>query len=246
MTNKQTTQRSTQSTQMRGQYKRAVGVFERREDLEAVIRALKDANVDMNRVSLIARHVDNVEGASEITEQGGNEAQEGAGIGASTGTVLGGVGGLLVGLGVLAIPGVGPILAAGVEINALASTLAGAGIGAATGGIVGALVGLGIPEEHANMYNDRVKAVQYLLLVSGTEADVRRVESIMRDRNVADFNIYDAPDLANGGSSLDAEQAAARKGTTTTTDVHSTDVRSTTNQTTDPDVVVVDKRNRGR
>ncbi|WP_416667071.1 histidine kinase [Egbenema bharatensis] len=246
MINEKQTQRSTQSTQVRGQYKRAVGVFERREDLEAVIRALKDANVDMNRVSLIARHVDNVEGADEITDRGDNEAQEGAGIGASTGTVLGGVGGLLVGLGVLAIPGVGPILAAGAEINALASTLAGAGIGAATGGIVGALVGLGIPEEHANMYNDRVKAGQYLLLVSGTEADVNRVESIMRDRNVADFNIYDAPDLANGSSTLDAEQAAARKGSaTTTTGVRSTDVRDTSTAT-DPDVVVVDKRNRGR
>ena len=238
-------------TQGRSIYKRAVGVFERREDLEAVLRALKDANYDMNRVSLIARHVENVEGAEEITDRGDNEAQEGAGIGASTGTVLGGVGGLLVGLGVLAIPGIGPILAAGAEINALASTLAGAGIGAAAGGIVGALVGLGIPEEHANMYNDRVKAGQYLLMVSGTEAELKRVESILRDRNVTDFNIYDAPDLADADQSAAAGQPTPGQpvtgtGTATTDRPHTTGTVTDTHDIDadgDPEVVVVDKRN---
>jgi hypothetical protein len=238
-------------TQGRNHYKRAVGVFKHRSDLEAVLRALKDDNYDMNRVSLIARHADEVEGAEEVTDRGDTEAQEGAGIGASTGTVLGGVGGLLVGLGVLAIPGVGPILAAGAEINALASTLAGAGIGAAAGGIVGALVGLGIPEEHANMYNDRVKSGQYLLMISGTEADLQRVESILRDRNVSDFNIYDAPDLANtdpsvavnqaGSTTAESTTATKRPGTTgTVTDTHDL------NADGDPEVVVVDNRKKTR
>jgi hypothetical protein len=239
-------------TQGRSHYRRAVGVFERREDLEAVLRALKDANYDMNRVSLIARHVEDVKGAEEVTDRGNNEAQEGAGIGASTGTVLGGVGGLLVGLGVLAIPGIGPILAAGAEINALAATLAGAGIGAAAGGIVGALVGLGIPEEHANMYNDRVKAGQYLLMVSGTEADLQRVESILRDRNVADFNIYDAPDLADAdqtvaaGGTVPGQPVAGRTNgatdrTQTKTNGTVTDAKNI-NRTSEPDVQIVDKR----
>lgn len=175
-------------------YKRAVGVFKKREDLEGVIRALKDANFDMERVSLLARNVDDVEGAREITEKDGNEAKEGAGIGATTGTVLGGVGGFLVGVGLLAIPGVGPILAAGAEISALASTLAGAGIGAAAGGIIGALIGLGIPEEKAKIYEERVKAGDYLLIVSGSDQDMHRVESIMGDRHVEEFEIFEAPD----------------------------------------------------
>lgn len=178
-----------------GSYRRAVGVFKNREDLEAVLRDLKKSAYDMNRVSLIARHIEDVEGAKEVTEEYGNEAKEGAAAGAVTGTVLGGLGGLLVGLGLLAIPGVGPILAAGVEINALASTLAGAGIGAASGGIIGALVGLGIPEERAKVYNERVKAGDYLLMVSGNESDLRRVQDIMRQYNVDEFGIYDAPDL---------------------------------------------------
>ncbi|MGB7442533.1 MAG: histidine kinase [Coleofasciculaceae cyanobacterium] len=177
-----------------GSYKRAVGVFKRREDLEGAIRALKDANFDMDRVSLLARNVEDVEGAKEITETEGNEAKEGAGIGATTGTVLGGLGGFLIGVGLLAIPGVGPILAAGAEISALASTLAGAGIGAATGGIIGALIGLGIPEEKAKIYENRVKAGDYLLMVSGTDEDMRRVQSIMGDRHVEEFEIFEAPD----------------------------------------------------
>ncbi len=249
----------TTTTQQTVHYKRAVGVFKRREDIEGVIRALKDADYDMNRVSLIAKHIEGVEGAEEIvdTERGGNESQEGAGIGATTGTVLGGVTGLLIGIGVLAIPGVGPILAAGAEINALASTLAGAGIGAATGGIVGALVGLGIPEEQAKTYNERVKAGQYLLMVSGTDADLRRVESILRDRNIEEFNIYDAPDLTDArpattvrqdvATTPDRDRMATRNVTTDTrrtpTDIHSaTDTRDI-DRDGEAEVFIVDNRN---
>jgi hypothetical protein len=73
----------------------------------------------------------------------GENAAEGAGIGA----VMGGIGGLVVGLGLLTIPGIGPVLAAG----PLATALAGAGIGAAAGGLIGALTGLGVPEEQAHI-----------------------------------------------------------------------------------------------
>lgn len=173
---------------------RAVGVFKKREDVAHVIRSLKDDGYDMSRVALLTRNVQDVKEAQEIQERHGNEASEGAGIGATTGTVLGGVGGFLIGVGLLAIPGVGPVLAAGAEIGALGSTLAGAGIGAATGGIVGALIGLGIPEEKAKVYEDRVKAGDYLLIVSGNDDQVHRAESIMRDRNVEEFEIFPAQD----------------------------------------------------
>ncbi|MCA1992356.1 MAG: histidine kinase, partial [Coleofasciculus sp. S288] len=92
-----------------------------------------------------------------------------------------------------------------------ASTLAGAGIGAATGGIVGALVGMGIPEERAKVYNERIKAGDYLLMVSGTENDLRRVQDIMRDRNVEEFGIYDAPDLVDAGAAPRRERVAERE-----------------------------------
>ncbi|WP_036487983.1 glycine zipper family protein [Myxosarcina sp. GI1] len=182
---------------MKTNYKRATGVFKSREDIENALRALKDNGFNMDNVSLLARDLEGVESADEVTEQHGNEASEGAGIGATTGTVLGGIGGFLVGAGVLAIPGVGPVLAAGVGISEIAATLAGAGIGAAAGGIVGALVGLGIPEEKAKVYEDRIKAGDYLLMVTGTENEVESAASILRDRHIQEFEIYDARDLDN-------------------------------------------------
>jgi hypothetical protein len=172
--------------------KRAVGIFKNHEHVENAIRAFKDNDFDMNNVSLLARNVDDVSGGREVNESHGNEASEGAGIGATTGTVLGGVTGFLIGVGVLAIPGVGPILAAGAEIGALGSTLAGAGAGALTGGIVGALVGLGIPEEKAKVYEDRIKAGDYLLMVSGDDDTLHRTESIMGNHHVDDFEIFEA------------------------------------------------------
>ena len=195
---------------MQANYKRAVGVFEKREDVEDALRALKDNGFDMNNVSLLARDLKGVEGAEEVTGKQGNEAAEGAGVGATTGTVLGGIGGFLVGAGVLAIPGVGPVLAAGVGISEIAATLAGAGIGAAAGGIVGALVGLGIPEEKAKVYQDRIKAGDYLLMVTGTEDKVESAASILRDRHIREFEIYDAPDLGKSDAELIEEPREPR------------------------------------
>lgn len=100
---------------------------------------------------------------------------------------------MLVGLRTLAIPGVGPILLAGAEATAIATTLAGGAIGAATGGLVGALVGLGIPEERAKVYSDRVAGGSFLVMLTGTEAEVQRAETIMRRSGVEEFGIYDAP-----------------------------------------------------
>ena len=226
--------------------RRVVGVFKDRHDVEDLLRALKDSNFDMAKVSLIARNIDDVEGAREVTEKHGNEAKEGAAAGATAGTILGGVGGFLVGVGVLAVPGVGPILAAGAGIPALASTLAGAGIGAAAGGIIGALVGLGIPEEKAKVYNDRVKAGDYLLMVTGTPDEIQRVESMMRDRHVEDFDIFDAPDVPPA-THHETEAAHLRNKRVENQDL---ETRNTVTGETkelrtenNPDVVIIDKRN---
>ncbi|MFP4009073.1 MAG: signal transduction histidine kinase (STHK), LytS [Spirulinaceae cyanobacterium] len=184
----------TRTTERTALFKRAVGVFKNREDVEKAIRDLKNANYDMGRVSLIARNVSDVKGAEEITEKHGNEAKEGAGIGAVTGTVLGGLGGLLVGLGTLAIPGIGPVLVAG-ELATLGTTAAGAGIGAVSGGLVGALAGMGIPEEKAKIYEKRVKAGDYLLMVTGNDEQVRHADEIMHKYNIREFGIFDASDV---------------------------------------------------
>lgn len=173
-------------------YKRAAGLFYSRDEAEAAVRGLKDAGFDGDRISVIARDADKLDGV-DTTEDVGNKADEGAAAGAVTGGALGGLTGLLVGLGALAIPGIGPIIFAGAEATAIATTLAGGAIGAATGGLVGALIGLGIPEEKAKVYNDRVAGGSFLVMVTGTEAEVKRAETIMQRCGVEEFGIYNAP-----------------------------------------------------
>lgn len=226
------------SSDLRNQ-KRAVGIFKHHDHIENAIRALKDGNFDMNNVSLLARNIDDVAGGREVNEAQGNEAREGAGIGATTGTVLGGVTGFLIGVGVLAIPGIGPILAAGAEIGALGSTLAGAGAGALTGGIVGALVGLGIPEEKARVYEDRIKAGDYLLMVTGDDETIRRAESIMGDNHVDDFEIFDAAPAQEGHQHTVATQDYPREVVTPGREV--TEARDIDHDK-HPEVVINDKR----
>ena len=176
------------------EYKRAAGLYYSRDEAESAVRELKDAGYDMDRVSVIAKDADKVGGHdSTRTEDVGNKADDGAATGALTGGALGGITGLLVGLGVLAIPGIGPILLAGAEATAIATTLAGGAIGAAAGGLIGALIGLGIPEEKAKIYSDRVGRGSFLVMVTGTAAEIDRVAAIMRRHGVEEFDIYDIP-----------------------------------------------------
>ena len=178
-------------------YKRSVGLFYSRDEAERALRALKDDGFDMNRVNVIAKDADKVTESAgvDVGYDEGNNAAEGAGAGATSGAVLGGIGGLLIGLGSLAIPGVGVIVVAGEAASTIASTLAGAGIGAAAGGIIGGLVGLGIPEDKAKIYSDRVGSGSYLVMVNGSDNDISRAERILHDNGIEEYGVYDAPDV---------------------------------------------------
>ncbi|AKG21126.1 general stress protein [Calothrix sp. 336/3] len=180
--------------------KRAIGVFPTRSDAEYALTELRDAGFAMNKVSVIAKDDRSVAGL-ETTQDVDNKADEGAVTGAVTGATLGGLTGLLVGLGTLAIPGVGPILLAGEIATALATTAAGAAIGAAAGSLLGALVGLGIPEERAKIYSDRVSRGEYLVIIEGLTDEINRAEIILRHRGIQEFDIYDAPELQNSNYS---------------------------------------------
>ena len=100
-------------------------------------------------------------GRPEVGAVKATKAPEGAATGAATGGAIGGTVGLLAGLGTLAIPGLGPFIAAG----PIMAALSGAAAGATAGGVVGALVGLGIPEYEAKAYEDRIKKGGYLVAV---------------------------------------------------------------------------------
>jgi hypothetical protein len=179
-----------------GIHKRAIGVFPNRHDAEKALHELRDSGFPMERVSIIAR--DKSEGkeiaGTQVREKVGDKADEGAKVGAISGGALGGLTGLLVGLGTLAIPGIGPIMLAGATATALATTIAGVGIGAAAGSLIGALIGLGIPEERARVYNERVQRGEYLFILDGTDAEIAKAREIFHRWRIEEFEVYDHPD----------------------------------------------------
>lgn len=226
-----------------GEYKRAVGLFYSRDEIEAALREFKEGSYNMDRISIMGKSADEIAGADELNQEHGNEAKEGAAAGATTGTVLGGIGGFLVGAGVLAIPGLGPVLAAGVGISEIAATLAGAGIGAAAGGLIGGLVGLGIPEERAKVYSDRIKGGSFFMMVDGTGDEIGRAESIMRNHGVEEFEIFDAPaGTVKTGETLVTEPRPVVTEPRTTVREEVVETRDI-DRDADPEVIIVDKRN---
>ncbi len=130
------------------------------------------------------------------------------GAGATIGTILGGGAGLLAGLGLLAIPGVGPIIAAGW----LVATITGAGIGAAGGGILGSLVGAGVPEEHAHVYAEGVRRGGTLITVRADDAQRGMIEQIMNRYTPVDPDARAAEYRAGGWSRFDEEAPAYAAG----------------------------------
>jgi len=180
------------------QHKRAIGTFSNHAEAQAALQELKESNFPMDLVSVVGQNIDrnsNVAGAESSDRlsdlETHNKADEGAKKGAATGGALGGLTGLLVGLGMVAIPGLGPVMLAGAGATALATTLTGGAIGAATGGIVGGLVGMGIPEEQARTYSDRVEQGDYLVMVEGSDENIQRAQSILSGRGISDWGIYD-------------------------------------------------------
>src|SRR5262252_4520781 len=126
------------------------GIYSQMSNLESALNELKVAGFRHEDISVL--FPDNL-GSKELATVKTTKAPEGATAGAGSGAVIGGALGWLAGIGALAIPGVGPLIAAGPIVAALA----GVGVGGALGGITGALVGMGIPEYEAKRYEGRIK-----------------------------------------------------------------------------------------
>lgn len=185
--------------------RRAVGLFSTRQEAEQAMHRLRDTGFHMDRISIVAKAG---EGLRDLTSDNDNydpnkpkseQAKGGAGAGAKAGAVTGGAIGLIGSLGILAIPGVGPVAEVGFL---LANTLLGGGIGAASGGLLGALIGWGVPEDRANYYNDRVyNNDDYLVLVEGSEQEIQAAESVLHENGIRDWGVYGAtgsPTYAGG------------------------------------------------
>jgi len=123
--------------------------------------------------------------SKDFAHEKNTKAPEGTATGAATGGTIGGTLGLLAGIGALAIPGLGPFIAAG----PIMATLAGVGVGGAVGGLVGALVGMGIPEYEAKRYEGRVKDGGVLLSVHcATSNDVTRAKELLKRTGADDIS----------------------------------------------------------
>jgi tetrahydromethanopterin S-methyltransferase subunit C len=149
---------------MAGKNTAAFGIYKTRMQAESAIDALIAAGFRSDDISVLAPDVD---ATRELATEKNTKAPEGVTTGATAGGAIGGTLGLLAGIGALAIPGVGPFIAAGPIMGALA----GAGAGAAAGGLIGALVGMGIPEYEAKRYEGRVKDGGILVSVHCDDSD---------------------------------------------------------------------------
>lgn len=176
------------------------GVFQNADEASRAIERLRDLGYVKNDISVMAKDSNKVEEIEnntqsdvEVTEEGakrGSNAGKGLGIGAGTGGVLGGIDGLIAEIGLLAIPGIGVLAAAG----PLATTLSGAAIGAPGGGLVGALTGAGIPKENAQEYEKYMKEGHVLLLVEVDEGRHNEIQTIFNDTNSVNTNYYSVPE----------------------------------------------------
>ena len=135
---------------MAGKNTAAFGIFPTRSAAETAVDRLKSAGFSTQDVSVL---MSDREGSKDFATEKNTKAPEGTATGVGVGGTIGGTLGLLAGIGALAIPGVGPLIAAGPIMGALA----GLGVGGAVGGLVGALVGMGIPEYEAKRYEGHVK-----------------------------------------------------------------------------------------
>jgi len=150
-----------------------------------IVDCLKEEGFSNSDISALFPDKD---GSRDFAHQKGTKAPEGAATGAGSGAVLGGALGWLAGIGALAIPGVGPFVAAG----PIAAALSGAAIGGTVGGIAGALIGMGIPEYEAKRYEGKIKDGGILISVHAEDS-----EEITRAKNIFERN--GAQDIATAG-----------------------------------------------
>lgn len=152
------------------------GLYDNYSDAKAAVNALEDAGISSSDISIIGRD----------GEEHDSNAGEGAAAGAGVGAVVGGTGGLLAGLGMLAIPGVGPVVAAGWLAATAAGAVAGAAAGGAAGGIIGSLITSGVDEDDAHVYAEGVRRGSTLVSARVEDEHVDAARAILSDDSAVD------------------------------------------------------------
>jgi hypothetical protein len=178
---------------MAGKNTSAFGIYPSRSLLEAGIQRLKEANFRNEDISVMLP--ENM-GTKDFAHEKTTKSPEGTAAGASTGAVVGGVLGWLAGIGAIAVPGVGPFIAAG----PIMAALAGVGAGGVLGGIAGSLIGIGIPEYEAKRYEGRIRNGGILISVHCDNSEwTRKAKNILEQTGAEDVS-------SAGESSADFEK----------------------------------------
>lgn len=173
-------------------HKTIVALYDDYNHAQQAVRELVDNGISRDQISLMANNAggqfgDVTTGMGETT--GTSATAEGAGVGAGIGAALGGIGGLLVGLGALAIPGIGPVIAAGplaAALGGVAGAGAGAVAGGAAGGILGALTDMGVNDEQASYYAEGVRRGGTLITVRADDHLASQAVDVLNRHNPID------------------------------------------------------------
>ncbi len=167
---------------MSGKKTAVFGIYTTREGVERAVDTLVNSGFASSNVSILLP--ENLGGKAIGTEKA-TKAPEGTATGAGAGAVIGGTLGVLAGVGLLAIPGLGPFIAAG----PIMAGLAGLGVGGAVGGLTGGLIGLGIPEYEAKRYEGRLQKGGILLSVHcDTSDEIKRAKEVMKATGAEDIS----------------------------------------------------------
>ena len=180
---------------MAGKNTAVFGIYKSVSQAEQAVDRIAAAGFSSNDISVLLP--DN-QSSKEFAHEKNTKAPEGTTTGVTAGGAVGGTLGLLAGIGALAIPGVGPFIAAG----PIMATLAGLGVGGAVGGLIGALVGMGIPEYEAKRYEGRIKEGGVLLSVHcDTSEEIARAKDLLKQTG--------AEDISSTGREASSDQPAS-------------------------------------
>jgi uncharacterized protein (TIGR02271 family) len=183
--------------------KTIIGLFDNRAEAQNVVQELLGENFRREDISVMSKKLEGQDERGErveYVEEDGDEQIKDMAKGAGTGAAIGGLAGLLVSLTALAIPGIGPVLAAG----PLAAVIAGAGIGATAGGLISGLTRLGVPEEDANYYAEGVRRGGTLISVDAADDRAESAVAIMKRHGAVEIDKRAAQWRDEGWSGFDA------------------------------------------
>lgn len=166
--------------------KMLVGLFSNVTEADQAVGALMEAGIDRTDIGVLTRSMQTGEGEGDLSAE---QVAGSAAMGAAGGGAVGGILGLLAGLGAIAIPGLGPVIAAGSLLSILGLAGGGAAVGAAVGGLVGGMTGLGVKEEEAHVYAEGVRRGGVLITVAAPDDLAATAARLLKENGAQDIDL---------------------------------------------------------